>query len=163
MDFTGAVWTCFESYATFSGRASRMEFWSFAAFLAIGTMICLLADDLLFPLTGWSPIGAAFSLLTALPGSAVMARRLHDIGKSGWLQMGGVLPIVGWVFLILWACRPGDVGANRYGPDPLPVTDDEKQAQTPHEEFAQLEQRVMARFAQSAHWRPEPPTPGEGR
>ena len=158
MGFTGAIWTCFEKFASFSGRASRAEFWWFAAFLAVGTAFCYLADGLIFPAHGWSPIGSAFSLLTVVPGAAVTARRLHDTNRSGWLQMGGILPVIGWIFLIQWLYRPGEAGANRYGPDPLP-RDEEEEEEEPEgdrgEAFALLEQRVMARFAQSRHWQPE--------
>ena len=53
-----------------------------------------------------------------LPLLAVGIRRLHDIGKSGWYCLWGLLPIVGWIILIVYAARPGMSGPNQYGPDP---------------------------------------------
>ena len=61
-----------------------------------------------------------------LPSLAAGARRLHDIGKSGWFQLLGIIPIIGWILLIYWASQPGQPGANQYGQppsgDPLPTT-----------------------------------------
>jgi uncharacterized membrane protein YhaH (DUF805 family) len=51
-----------------------------------------------------------------VPSLAVGARRLHDIGKSGWLQLLGLIPIIGWILLIYWAAQPGETGSNQYGP-----------------------------------------------
>ena len=53
---------------------------------------------------------AALALL--LPGLAVGSRRLHDIGKSAWLMLLGLIPVIGWILLIYWAVQPGDPAAN---------------------------------------------------
>jgi len=50
---------------------------------------------------------------------AVQVRRLHDIDKSGWNILWFIIPLVGLVLTILWFCRRGTVGDNRFGPDPL--------------------------------------------
>jgi len=49
---------------------------------------------------------------------AVGARRLHDIGKSGWWQLLWFAIVVGWIILWVWAFRQGDRGQNQYGFDP---------------------------------------------
>jgi uncharacterized membrane protein YhaH (DUF805 family) len=60
-----------------------------------------------------------FGLATFLPGLAVTARRLHDIGRSGWWMLLWLVPLVGWIVLIVWYCQPGQPGTNQYGPNPL--------------------------------------------
>ena len=51
----------------------------------------------------------------ALPYIAVTARRLHDIGKSGWLQLIGIIPLVGWIIMIVWCATEGEKKKNKYG------------------------------------------------
>lgn len=148
MDFATAVSTCFEKYATFAGRASRAEFWYFVVFSLGGTGVGFLIDEAVFAADGWSPIGSAFSLATFLPSMAVGARRLHDIGKSGWLQLNGLVPLLGWIFLILWVYKPGMVGANRYGADPLSADQREEEEADADDGSAERAERVMARFAE---------------
>ncbi len=50
---------------------------------------------------------------------AVQVRRLHDIDKSGWNILWFIIPLVGFILTIVWYCRRGTVGDNRFGPDPL--------------------------------------------
>jgi uncharacterized membrane protein YhaH (DUF805 family) len=51
---------------------------------------------------------------TFVPGLAMGARRLHDIGRSGWWQLIGLIPIVGiLVLLYLWVLE--SEGLNQYG------------------------------------------------
>ena len=93
MTFKESVSTCFSKYITFSGRAMRSEFWYFQLFLFIGSFVTAFLDALVsggnFANTG--PLGGAFSLITFIPSIAVTARRLHDIDKSGWWQLGWLL------------------------------------------------------------------------
>jgi uncharacterized membrane protein YhaH (DUF805 family) len=122
MDFMTAVKTCFAKYATFAGRAPRSEFWYFILFMVLGSLVFGLLDKALFPAMEWSPLGAIFSLVTLLPSLAVTARRLHDIDKSGWWQLIVSIPFVGIIILIIWMCKPGTPGTNRFGEMPLAYT-----------------------------------------
>ena len=102
-----SVRTCLTKYADFNGRAARPEFWWFVlAQLVVGLIL-----NMVLPL-----LGGLFSLAMLVPSLAVGSRRLHDIGKSGWLQLLALIPLVGWVILIYWAAQPGDPAANQYGP-----------------------------------------------
>ena len=56
---------------------------------------------------------------------AVQVRRLHDIDKSGWNILWFNIPLVGSILMIVWYCRRGTVGDNRFGPDPLAQTSGE--------------------------------------
>lgn len=124
MDFQTAVRTCFQKYADFSGRARRAELWWFALFTFGVSLVLGLVDGALFGMGrgmggGFQPLGTLFSLAVLLPSLAVGARRLHDIGRSGWWLLIGLIPIIGVLVLIWWYIQPGEAGPNQYGPDPL--------------------------------------------
>ena len=78
MNFGQAISTCFSNYATFSGRASRPEFWWFFLFQILVSIAASMLGDV---------VAGLVSLAVLLPALAVGARRLHDIGKSGWWQL----------------------------------------------------------------------------
>ena len=108
-DLVKAVKTCLNKYADFSGRAARPEFWWFwLAQVLVSIALSMVSQTL----------SGLFSLGMLLPSLAVGSRRLHDLGKSGWLQLLGLIPIVGWIILIYWATQPGEPGANQYGEPP---------------------------------------------
>ncbi|MBV7377361.1 DUF805 domain-containing protein [Maritimibacter dapengensis] len=122
MDLKPAVETALrEKYTDFSGRAMRSEFWWFVLFVFIVSAILSLIDTMLFSgvLEDIGPLNAIFSLIMLIPSIAVTARRLHDIGKSGWWQLLFLIPIIGFLIIIWWAATKGDDGPNEYGPDPL--------------------------------------------
>ena len=108
-DIQKAVRTCLTKYADFNGRAARPEFWWFVLAQIVVSFIL----NMILPI-----VGSLFSLAMLVPSLAVGARRLHDIGKSGWLQLLGLIPVLGWILLIYWAAQPGESGANQYGPPP---------------------------------------------
>lgn len=110
MSFTESIKLCFAKYADFSGRAKRPEFWWFALFCFIGS--------LLLEIVG-SGVSWLFSLATLLPSLAVGARRLHDQNKSGWMQLIWLIPILGWIYMIYLLAQPGDIVDNQYGTPPV--------------------------------------------
>ena len=119
MTFGESVKTCFRKYFVFRGRASRSEFWWFQLFvLVVGIALSfidsalfgqttnrILDDDLfergdisasfysIFPGRMFEDI---FDLATLMPTLTVSARRLHDIGKTGWWQ---VIPFAGLLLM----------------------------------------------------------------
>ncbi len=109
MNFTDAVKACFTKYADFSGRAKRPEFWWFVLFCIVVSVVLEFVS---------SYVSWAFSLATLVPSLAVGARRLHDVNKSGWLQLLALIPILGWIYLIYVCAQPGDTADNQYGPVP---------------------------------------------
>jgi len=62
---------------------------------------------------------ALFSLATFLPSIAVTVRRLHDRNQTGWWWWLWLVPVIGWIVLIVWYCIKGTEGDNAYGHDPL--------------------------------------------
>jgi len=109
MDFKQSVTTCLKKYAEFNGRAGRPEFWWFALFSLVASLLA----EFIF---GWM-LSSLVNLALLLPSLAVGARRLHDIGKSGWFQLLWFIPILGWAVMIYFLVQPS-VGPNQYGDAP---------------------------------------------
>jgi uncharacterized membrane protein YhaH (DUF805 family) len=118
MDFQQAVKSCFAKYATFPGRAARSEFWYWQLFLTVAGVAVAIVDAVLGLHS--KPLGLIFYLVTLAPTLAVGARRLHDTGRSAWWLLLWLVPLIGWIVLLVWACTRGSNGYNGYGPDPLP-------------------------------------------
>ena len=121
MDFPTSVRTCLSAYVDFTGRARRSEFWWFVLFTVIVGLVASTLDAVIgTDYDGGS--GGLLSTLTSLglflPSIAVGARRLHDIARSGWWQLIGIIPIIGWIIVIVWFARDGEPGANQYGTNP---------------------------------------------
>lgn len=96
MTFQDSITVCFTKYADFSGRATRSEYWWFVLLVVLGT-----AALAVFSNTATS----LFSLLTLVPSVAAAARRLHDTNRSGWWQLIVLVPVVGWVILIVFLAQ----------------------------------------------------------
>jgi len=63
--------------------------------------------------------GLAVVLLgSAIPGIAVQFRRLHDIDRSAWWGLLGLIPLLGALVLLVLHLLPGTPGPNRFGPPP---------------------------------------------
>jgi uncharacterized membrane protein YhaH (DUF805 family) len=119
-------------YAVFTGRASRSEFWYFELFnLVVACVIGFVAGLALGIYAGASgtrldasapsAIASIYALAVLLPAIGVSIRRLHDIGKSGWLILVGLIPILGTIYLIVLYCQDSETGANKYGLNPKGV------------------------------------------
>lgn len=114
---------CLKQYFDFSGRARRKEYWLFCLFNVIIAYILSVIDSaigLTFPvgIVELGILGVIYSLLLFIPGLAVCVRRLHDIGKSGWFYLIGLIPLVGAIILLIWFCKEGEHKTNKWGPDP---------------------------------------------
>jgi uncharacterized membrane protein YhaH (DUF805 family) len=104
MTFGEAIPNGFRKYATFEGRASRSEFWWWVLFVFLASLVAGFMGDI---------VSAVVGLGLLVPNIAVTARRLHDIDRSGWWQLVGLIPLVGWLILIYW-CVQGPVEPNRF-------------------------------------------------
>lgn len=110
MSFVEAVKTCLvEKYCTFSGRATRSEFWWFqlftflAEFISVG--ICALIAESLDS-EGIIIIPILIYVLLLIPNFSVIVRRLHDVGKSGWFLLIGLIPYIGAFILLIKYIAP---------------------------------------------------------
>ena len=124
----------FRRYADFSGRSRRREFWMFVLFnyvvafawgAALGLVMLLMyfadaREDTMMTICYILIVPyAIYSLWVMIPGIAVTIRRLHDLDKSGWCVLLGLIPLIGSIILIIWYATEGTRGPNRFGPDPL--------------------------------------------
>ncbi|VXC25019.1 DUF805 domain-containing protein [Nocardioides sp. AX2bis] len=114
MNMPDAVRHVLSNYATFSGRARRSEFWWWYLATLIAGVVLNIVDSALG--TG-GILAGIFALAIIVPQLAVGARRLHDTGRSGWLQLLGIIPIIGIILLIVWWAGDSKPD-NQHGPNP---------------------------------------------
>jgi len=110
-----------KQFADFNGRARRQEYWMFSLFNFLFLMAAGMLDRLLnlaSPTTGLGPLYGLYILAVFIPGIAVSIRRLHDVGKNGWMLLLALIPFIGAIWLLILMVREGDRGENMYGPDP---------------------------------------------
>jgi uncharacterized membrane protein YhaH (DUF805 family) len=120
MSFQDAVRTCLQQkYATFSGRARRSEYWFFFLFNFIVSVVASVLDAILHTRnsSGSGLVQTIAALALLVPGIAVAVRRLHDTGRSGWWVLIGLIPIIGWIVLIVFLVQDSH-SDNQYGPNP---------------------------------------------
>ncbi len=103
-----------KKYAVFDGRSGRPEFWWFTLINAIiGGIIGGVLGGIIG--TTGEAISALYSLAVLLPSIGVAIRRLHDTDRSGWWILIGIIPIIGWIVLIVFYVLPSDPTTNKYG------------------------------------------------
>ena len=109
-----------KNYFGFEGRARRKEFWMFVLINIVVSIVIALVDNILGLNwgAGYGVLGTVYALAILVPSIALTARRLHDIDKSGWWQLIGLIPLIGWIVMIVWAATEGHRGENRFGADP---------------------------------------------
>lgn len=137
MTFGQSISSVFSKYATFSGRASRSEYWWFMAFnFVVGLVIYLIAMPSgnsittvganggsylsiyeSFP-TWASTVLSLYSLAVLLPSLAVNVRRMHDIGKGGGWIFISLVPLIGQIWYFVLTVLPSQPGENRFGAQP---------------------------------------------
>jgi uncharacterized membrane protein YhaH (DUF805 family) len=125
MTFGEAVKSVLGKYATFTGRASRSEYWYFILFVVILDIVLNILDVGVLHTAMITAAGTQVGILSGiaglvllLPSLGVAVRRLHDVGRSGWWLLLG-LTVIGGLVLLYWYVQPGTSGQNDYGPDPL--------------------------------------------
>ncbi len=120
-----------DDYRNFAGRASRKELWAFylwfsvvfVALFGFGVLLNLAIsgfDDGPRTSIGHIPV-LLFVLVAILPSIAVVVRRLHDIGLTGWLVLLCYTPALGAVAFLVFGLLPSQIGENRWGPMPAGV------------------------------------------
>ena len=123
MGFAEAIRSFWSNYATFKGRARRSEYWFIQLFLiitnvAVGAIDFALMNgdvDRFIANGGGGIVGLVWIFVTIVPALAVLVRRLHDTGKSGWWVLMGFVPFAGAFVLFVFSVLDSTPGENRYG------------------------------------------------
>ena len=132
------------NYSQFNGRARRKEYWMFTLFNTLFYILAATIDGALGLVFGLSII---YYLVVLIPSLSVAVRRLHDVGKSGWFLLLGVVPsfiggslliifpanvgvatvagglmgimsIIFGIWIFILFCSNSKPGENKYGPNP---------------------------------------------
>jgi uncharacterized membrane protein YhaH (DUF805 family) len=114
MSFSEAVKDGFDHYAKFDGRASRSSFWWWVLFVVIASIVANILDSAI----DISIFSIIVSLGLLLPGLSKAIRRLHDTGRSGWWVLIGLIPLIGFIVLLIFYLEKSDPVANEYGAAP---------------------------------------------
>jgi uncharacterized membrane protein YhaH (DUF805 family) len=112
MSFSEAVKSGFDHYVKFDGRATRPAYWwwvLFGVLVGIAANLIDVAIDARF-------VTYLASLALFLPGLSVAIRRLHDTNRTGWWVLIGLVPIIGFIVLLIFFLQQSDPGDNDYGP-----------------------------------------------
>ena len=117
-----------DKYSDFNGRARRKEYWMWTLSVTIIFIFAMIMDNLFglnFELMG-QDLGYGWIYLVAgiahlIPGLAVVVRRLHDVGKSGWFYFIVLIPIIGVLWLLILLCTDGKKEDNKWGTNPKSI------------------------------------------
>ncbi|MBD3288167.1 DUF805 domain-containing protein, partial [candidate division KSB1 bacterium] len=113
-----------KNYAEFSGRATRQEYWMFVLFNMIFAVVAIILDNVLGTAIedlGYGLFYILYFFAVIIPSWAVAVRRLHDVGKSGWMIFISLIPIIGIIWLFVLLVTDSEPGENQYGPNPKEV------------------------------------------
>jgi uncharacterized membrane protein YhaH (DUF805 family) len=113
--FAEAVRSGFDHYVKFDGRASRPAFWWWFLF---GILVGICASIIDAIIGSFGVVSGLAALALLLPNLSVAIRRLHDTDHTGWWVLIGLIPIIGFIVLLIFYLRQSDPGENRYGPPP---------------------------------------------
>ena len=102
-----------KNYIGFGGRARRKEYWMFILVNIILTGVLSIIDKML----GWQRAGGE-GILTTIYGVLI----LHDTDRSAWWLLLLLIPVIGWLVILVFNCQNGTPGNNRFGPDPKPTS-----------------------------------------
>lgn len=103
-----------KKYADFSGRARRKEYWMFALVnLLVSFGLGFVGALAHAPWLSW-----IYTVAVLVPSIAVGIRRLHDTGRSGWMMLLVLIPVIGAIVLLVFAVQDSSPGDNQYGPNP---------------------------------------------
>jgi uncharacterized membrane protein YhaH (DUF805 family) len=122
-------------YADRAGRTRRKECWTFTLVsliisIVLATLVVLATRDGVLNFDGNSGVlilgllAGPYTSTVLLPSWAVGVRRLHDTGRSGWWLLIGLIPLIGWIVIIVFLAIAGEGQSNAYGPDPKGVPDE---------------------------------------
>lgn len=110
-----------KKYAVFDGRAQRAEYWYFALVSIIISIVLTMIDGAtgsFNAMSGFGLLSGIYTLAVIIPTIAVGVRRLHDTNRTGWWILLALVPLIGFIVLIVFFVIDSDPSANQYGKNP---------------------------------------------
>jgi uncharacterized membrane protein YhaH (DUF805 family) len=116
------------SWSDFNSRLSRGDFWMFVLFNILFSIAATILDNMygttyvvdygygIESESGY--INNLYSLIMFVPGLSASVRRLHDVDKSGWFLLIALIPVIGWIWILILFLSNSYPGDNSYGPEP---------------------------------------------
>ena len=104
----------FKKFADFSSRSRRSEYWYFVLFNFLISLVLGFVDGFL----GTYILSILYTVVIFIPSLAVGVRRLHDTTRSGWWMLIGLVPLIGFIVLIVFFAQDGHPGSNKWGRNP---------------------------------------------
>ena len=112
-------------YADFKGRARRKEYWMWTLYYTIILLFAMVLDnalglnfELLGQNLGYGWLYVTIGITHLIPGLGIVVRRLHDVGKSGWFYLIILIPLIGFIWILVLFCTEGDKEDNKWGSNP---------------------------------------------
>ena len=112
-------------YADFNGRARRKEYWMWTLYYTIVLLFAMVLDNVLglnFELLGqdlgYGWLYVTIGIIHLIPGLGIVVRRLHDVGKSGWFYLIILIPLIGFIWVLVLFCTDGVKEDNKWGSNP---------------------------------------------
>lgn len=104
----------------FSDRSRRKEYWMFILFTLIFSIVLTIIDTVagLEIAEDMGILSTLFSIILIIPTLSVTVRRLHDVGKSGWWVLISLIPIIGFIVLLVFTVKDSESKTNNFGPNP---------------------------------------------
>ena len=116
-----------KKYAVFKGRARRKEYWYFILFNTLISIVLIVIEGVIGMSSAEAGTGLLVSIYTLavlIPSIAVLVRRLHDTGRSGWWFFISLIPFIGAFILLFFLVQDSKAGENQFGPNPKDATMD---------------------------------------
>ena len=118
-------------YANFNGRARRKEYWMWTLYYTIVLLLAMVLDNVLglnFELLGqdlgYGWLYVTIGIIHLIPGLGIVVRRLHDVGKSGWFYLIILIPLIGFIWILVLFCTDGIKEDNKWGSNPKLIDKD---------------------------------------
>lgn len=117
MNFSDAIKSYFGNYAEFKGRARRSEYWYSYLFVFLVNLPLVVFSSVVDQgeIGFFTLLQFAWSVATFVPSLAVASRRMHDTGKSFGYFFLILIPLVGWILVLIELLKDGFPGPNKYG------------------------------------------------
>jgi uncharacterized membrane protein YhaH (DUF805 family) len=112
VNFPQAVSEAFKNIFTYAGRASRSAFWWWVLFYVI---VAIVVRGIEYGGTAGYVVGWIIGVVIFFTGLSVAARRLHDADHSAFWLFLILLPVIGWIPLLVFYIQEGTPGPNRHG------------------------------------------------